>query len=376
MQGYLLSLDGYTRGGHTEPSTINLSISSQELDIVQAVVKTARGHGHVEVRDIEPAPPGPGQIQIRVEAAGVCGSDLHIYHDTINYNIRTPVVLGHEFSGTVVALGEGADPAIGIGDRVTGEPSIYICGQCDYCLHGHYNMCPERQVMGYYHNGCFAALVNATLVHQLPEAVSFEAGALTELLACCVHSVIEQAGVTAGDLVAVIGPGPVGLFASMVAMAEGGTVTLLGTSADSERLRFARQELGVAHTIDVQSEDALSRIRELSRGYGADVVVECAGVAASIDTAFDVVRKRGRVSLMGLPGRKLEVDIEKISYKELQVSGGIGQRRSAWERSLRLMESGAVDPQKLISHELPLTDFQQAFNMMENQQGLKILLRP
>jgi len=315
-------------------------------------------------------------VQVQVEAAGVCGSDLHIYHDTISYNIRTPVVMGHEFSGTVVALGEGAPPSIGLGDRVTGEPSIHICGQCDYCRGGQYNMCPQRQVMGYYHDGCFASHVNATFVHLLPENVSFEAGALTELLACCVHSVIEQAGVTAGDLVVVIGPGPVGLFASLVAMAEGGTVALLGTAADAERLKFARGQLGVAHTIDVQTEDPLRAVEDLSNGYGADVVVECAGVAPAIDTAFDVVRKRGKVSLMGLPGRKLEVDIEKISYRELVVSGGIGQRRSAWERSLRLMESGTIDCEKLISHELGLGEFQQAFDMMERQQGLKIILRP
>jgi len=315
-------------------------------------------------------------VQVQVEAAGVCGSDLHIYHDTISYNIRTPVVMGHEFSGTVVALGEGAPPSIGLGDRVTGEPSIHICGQCDYCRGGQYNMCPQRQVMGYYHDGCFASHVNATFVHPLPENVSFEAGALTELLACCVHSVIEQAGVTAGDLVVVIGPGPVGLFASLVAMAEGGTVALLGTAADAERLKFARGQLGVAHTIDVQTEDPLRAVEDLSNGYGADVVVECAGVAPAIDTAFDVVRKRGKVSLMGLPGRKLEVDIEKISYRELVVSGGIGQRRSAWERSLRLMESGTIDCEKLISHELGLREFQQAFDMMERQQGLKIILRP
>ncbi len=343
---------------------------------MKAVVKAARGHGHVELRDFEPASPGRGQVQVQVEAAGVCGSDLHIYHDTISYNIRTPVVMGHEFSGTVVALGEGAPPSIGLGDRVTGEPSIHICGQCDYCRGGQYNMCPQRQVMGYYHDGCFASHVNATFVHPLPENVSFEAGALTELLACCVHSVIEQAGVTAGDLVVVIGPGPVGLFASLVAMAEGGTVALLGTAADAERLKFARGQLGVAHTIDVQTEDPLRAVEDLSNGYGADVVVECAGVAPAIDTAFDVVRKRGKVSLMGLPGRKLEVDIEKISYRELVVSGGIGQRRSAWERSLRLMESGTIDCEKLISHELGLREFQQAFDMMERQQGLKIILRP
>jgi L-iditol 2-dehydrogenase len=160
---------------------------------MRGVVKYGRGSGFVELREVDERPPGPGQVKVEVKAAGICGSDLHIYHDTINYNIRTPVVLGHEFSGVVVAKGDGVGDDIRIGDRVTGEPSIFICGACDYCRSGHYNMCPTRQVMGYFHDGCFAPYVNATFVHKLPDAVSFEAGAVTELLACCVHSVIEQA---------------------------------------------------------------------------------------------------------------------------------------------------------------------------------------
>lgn len=343
---------------------------------MKGVVKFDRGSGFVELRDVEDRPPGPDQVKVEVRAAGICGSDLHIYHDTINYNIRTPVVMGHEFSGVVVDKGSEVGQDIAIGDRVTGEPSIYICGHCDYCLSEHYNMCPTRQVMGYYHDGCFASHVNASFVHKLPENVSFEAGAVTELLACCVHSVIEQCGVTAGDVVAVIGPGPVGLFSALVAMAEGGTVVLCGTERDKKRLAFAERELGVAHTIDVQAVDAVQRLQELTGGYGADVVIECAGVAAAIDLALEGVRKRGKVSLMGLPGKKVEVDLEKIAFKELVVSGGIGQRRTAWERSLKLMESGAIDNKKLISHELALGDWNRGFEMMEKQEGLKLLLRP
>jgi L-iditol 2-dehydrogenase len=320
---------------------------------MRGVVKCQRGSGFVELRQVDELPPGPAQVKVEVQAAGICGSDLHIYHDTINYNIRTPVVMGHEFSGVVVDKGSQVGDEVSIGDRVTGEPSIEICGVCDYCRSGHYNMCPTRTVMGYYHDGCFAPFVNATLVHRLPDRISFEAGAVTELLACCVHSVIEQAGVTAGDLVAVIGPGPVGLFSALVARAEGGTVVLCGTGRDAQRLRFAEAELGIA-----------------------DVVVECAGAAAAIDLALEVVRKRGKVSLMGLPGRRVEADLEKIAYKELRVSGGIGQRRTAWERALRLMDSGLIDNEKLISHQLGLAQWQRGFEMMERQEGLKLLLRP
>ena len=343
---------------------------------MEAVVKYERGPGFVETREVVDTPPGPRQVKVEVRAAGICGSDLHLYHDTINYRIRTPVVLGHEFSGIVVEKGSEVGDEVAVGDRVTGEPSIEICGRCDYCRSSHYNMCSSRTVMGYFHDGCFAPFVNASFVHRLPDDVSFEAGALTELLACCVHSVIEQAGVTVGDLVAVIGPGPVGLFSSLVAAAEGGSVVLCGTSRDRGRLRFAERELGVGRVVDVEAGDAAGRIAGLSGGYGADVVVECSGTASGIDLALEAVRKRGKVTLMGLPGRPVEVDFEKIAYKELRVSGGIGQRRSAWERALKLMAWHRIDNEKLISHELPLADWRRGFEMMERQEGLKLLLRP
>ena len=329
----------------------------------------------MELRDVDEQPPGPNQVKIEVKASGICGSDLHIYHDTINYRIQTPVVIGHEFSGVVVDKGDGVGDEVALGDRVTGEPSIHICGKCAYCLSENYNLCPEREVMGYWHNGSFAPYCNATLVHPLPDKVSFEEGALTELLACCVHSVIEQAGVSAGDFVAVTGPGPVGLFAALVALAEGGTVMLCGTSRDRQRMELA-MELGVQHTVDIDAFDPEVRIGELTRGYGADVVVECAGVAAAMQLALKLVRKRGKYSQMGLPGNPIEIDFEQIAYKELQVSGGIGQRRPAWKRALTLMETGQIPARKLISHEFPLADWERAFERAESQEGMKLLLRP
>jgi L-iditol 2-dehydrogenase len=342
---------------------------------MRGVTKYARGDGFVELRPLQETPPGPNQVKVRVKAAGICGSDLHIYHDTINYNIRTPVVLGHEFSGVVVEKGAEVGDEIAIGDRVTGEPSIYICGHCDYCLSEHYNLCPERKVMGYWHDGSFAPYCNATFVHKLPENVSFEAGALTELLACCVHSVIEQGGITAGDFVAVTGPGPVGLFAALVALAEGGTVAMFGTGRDRQRLALA-EELGVHYVVNIEETDPVERMGELTGGYGADMVVECAGVAPAINLALDLVRKRGKFVQMGLPGAPLEVDFEKIAFKELQVSGGIGQRRPAWKRSLKLMERGLIPGEKLISHQLPLEEWEKGFAMAEGQEGIKLLLRP
>jgi L-iditol 2-dehydrogenase len=342
---------------------------------LRGVVKYARGHGFVELREVEEAPPAPDQIKVEVRAAGICGSDLHMYHDTINYRIRTPVVMGHEFSGVVVEKGVDVGDEVEIGDRVTGEPTIALCGRCDYCLSEHYNLCSQREVIGYFQNGCFASYCNVKLLHKLPDTISFEAGALTELLACCVHAVTEQASISVGDSVVVIGPGPVGLLAALIAQAEGGRVILCGTSRDGGRLQFAR-ELGIEHVIDVEVGDAAETVRDLAGSDGADVVVECSGAGPAVNMALDMVRKRGQLTQMGLFGRPVEVDFEKIAYKELQVSGGIGQRRPAWRRALRLMESGEVQAEKLISHDLGLDEWERGFELLEKQEGMKVILRP
>ena len=342
---------------------------------MKGVVKYERGAGFVDYRDVEEEELGANQVRVEVIATGICGSDIHILHDTINYRIRTPVVMGHEFSGVVVAKGDGVGDEVTIGDRVTGEPGIHTCGRCDLCLSEHANLCPARRVMGYWHHGSFAPFVNVTNVHRLPDNVDFDSGALTELLACCVHAVTEQVGVAAGDVVAVTGPGPVGLFASLVAMAEGATVLLCGRSVDQARLRLAR-EIGVHHVVDVETEDPVSLVQALTYGNGADVVVECAGSAAAIDTALALVRKRGRYSQMGLPGRAVEVDFERVAYKELQLSGGIGQRRPAWKRALKLMEAGLIPTEKLVTHDFGMGDWEKGFAVAEQQQGIKVLLRP
>ena len=342
---------------------------------MKGVVKYARGNGFVELREVEELPPAPHQVKIEVKATGICGSDLHLYHDEINIPIRTPVVIGHEFSGVVVEKGSEVGEDIKIGDRVTGEPSAYICGKCRYCRSEYYNLCPERKVLGYWFNGSFARYCNATFVHKLPDPVSFAAGAVTEPLACCVHGVIEQTGVSAGDFVVITGPGPIGLFSALLALAEGGIVTACGTSTDTHRLQLAK-ELGVHYTINTEQNNAVEKVKELTDGYGADVVLECSGVPAAARLALEMVRKRGKYTQMGLFGRPFEIDFEKIAFKEIQVNGFISQRRPAWKRALTLMERGIIQNERLISHKFPLHEWQKAFEMVEKKEGIKLVLLP
>ena len=224
--------------------------------------------------------PGPGEVLVEVEAAGICGSDLHVYGDEIAIPIRVPVVVGHEFSGVVAAVGDKVE-SVAPGMRVTALPSVRICGECRYCRSGAINLCLRRESMGYWHDGSFAPLCVAPerCIRELPTNVGFRAAALSEPLACAVHAVVELTRVSAGDLVAVVGPGSIGLLCLQVALAEGGRAVVLGRREDRKRLELALR-LGAERVVVVEGEDAGSgrrravgrvRSRRRSRVLGASV---------------------------------------------------------------------------------------------------------
>ena len=343
---------------------------------MKGVVKYKRGDGFTELRDVEVRKPNAGEVLIEVHSAGICGSDLHIHHDHINIPMKPPVVIGHEFSGTIIECGSEIK-SVKVGDRVTVEPGFWTCGQCNYCRSGFNNLCNQRQILGYWHNGAFAkyCTVPEHGLHKLPPNVDFMSGALTEPLACCVHGVIEQTKISAGDFVAITGPGTIGLLSLQLAKAEGGIVAVCGTSADNNRLKRA-QELGATLTIDVEKDDVVELINEHTDGYGADVLLECSGAAPAAQLGLELVRKRGKYTQMGLFGNPIKIDFERIAFKELQVTGFIAQKRTAWERALKLMAHGMVSTKALITHEMPISEWEQAFDLFENREGLKLILHP
>jgi len=343
---------------------------------VKAVVKYLRGKGNVELRDVDEPSPGPGQVKVEVKAAGVCGSDLHIYHDDIKINVVPPVVMGHEFAGVIVETGPGVRTCQA-GDRVTCETTAESCGVCLHCRTGHYNMCATRKVVGYAFDGCFAryCVVNERQIHRLPENVDYIAGALTEPLACCVHGVLELTRLLTSDLVVITGPGPIGLFCLQLVRAAGAYAVVCGTGQDAERLALARH-LGADATIDVQAQDVLEWLAASGHGSGADVFLECSGAPAAARLGLAATRRRGRYTQLGLSSGPFELDFSLVAYKELQVTGALGQRWPAWEHSLDLMRRGQVDANRLVSHILPLAEWRKAFEMVEAKQGLKIVLQP
>lgn len=338
---------------------------------MQAVVKFARGVGNVELRDIPEPQAGQGQVKIRVRATGVCGTDLHIYAD--EYPSNPPVALGHEFSGEVVAVGEGVT-VVAPGDRVTSRTYFITCGKCEYCRTGRDNLCYSRKSIGSGVHGAMAkyVVVPETAVFRLPDNVSFLAGALSEPLACCVHAVLEYNRPQPTERALVTGPGAIGLLAMQVAKTTGAKVTILGTPADARRLELARQ-LGADEVI---STDQLPAILERERQAGYDAVIECSGAQAGIETALQLAKRGGRFTQVGLAGKKVLFDIDQIVYKQLEVTATFAHVWRNWPKVMSLLGSGAVQTEPLVSHRLPLSRWQEAFEAFTAREGVKIVLEP
>jgi len=346
------------------------------MNVVKAVVKYAHGQGNVELRDMPEPFPGPDEVKIKVEAAGICGSDLHIYQSDIKLAIRPPVIMGHEFSGVVAEAGSSVSrwkP----GDRVTSETSAQVCGECVPCRTGNYNVCAEKRLIGYWFNGAFAkyCVVPSRLVHRLPDNVNLLSGALCEPLACCVNGVLEKTVISPGDVVAIAGPGTIGLLSLQLAKAQGAFIILCGTDLDEKRLELGRK-LGADVTVNVQKEDPWKVVSELTNGAGADVFIECSGSPNAVCMGLQLVRRGGRYTQIGLTGHAFEMDFDTIAYKEVTVKGSLGQRWTCWKRGIRLLSEGLVKTEPLISDILPLSQWETGFRKMENKEGLKIILRP
>ncbi len=343
---------------------------------MKALVKFAAGPGNMEIRDIPEPKPERGQVKIEVKEAGICGSDLHIYHSDIAIPVKPPVVTGHEFSGVIAEVGEGVE-GFKPGDRVVSETAFHYCQTCDFCREGFYNLCVERRTLGYWFNGVFTkyTVVPASRLHRIPDSVDFTTAAMTEPLACVVHAVYDLCRIVPGDVVLVSGPGAVGLMAMQVAKAHGATVVVSGTNVDLERLKMAKR-LGADHAVNVQAENLKELLDGLTGGYGPDVVLECSGTAPGVDSALQLVKKRGYFIQIGLPGKKIEFDIEKVCYKELHFSGSLGSRKASWKKSLQLLGEKKVELLPLAATKLPITEWKKAFEMFERKEGFKIFLLP
>lgn len=227
-------------------------------------------------------------------------------------------------------------------------------------------------------NGGFTSylIVPARNIHLLPETVDFQAGALTEPLTCVVHATLTAPTVTPGDVAVIAGPGAVGLLTLQIVKATGATVIVLGTNADARRLTLA-QELGADRVVNVQREDSLESVRELTEdGLGADVVYKCAGAGAAAQQLLTLVRRRGRYVQVGLFGKPVAWDLDQLVYKELTATGSNASTPSSWLRALESLRTGKVRTAPLTTHVFPITEWEAGFATFEERSGVKTLFVP
>jgi 2-desacetyl-2-hydroxyethyl bacteriochlorophyllide A dehydrogenase len=344
-------------------------------------MKAIRYHGPREVRFEEiPRPdPGPDDVLIRVRAAGLCGTDLEVYDGTMFYFTSgltyTPITPGHEWAGEVVGLGANVS-GFAIGDRVTGECSVG-CLKCDYCVRGWYNQCPHRTETGLLNReGGFAEYIAfpKCFLHKC-NGMAFEEAAFIEPTGVALYAT-KLAQVCPADVVAVMGPGPIGLFAVQTAKAYGARkVILVGTRDD--RLQVGRR-LGADVTVNIRRDNLLEAVREATGGHRVDVVIEAAGQPAVWEDIAAIVAPRARVAMTGLfAGQKCAVDFDPLVINNVTILGSLGGP-SVWEEAISLHERGAVTAAPLITHRLPLGRFVEGIEIMRRRTdgAIKVVLEP
>ena len=341
---------------------------------MKALVKTARGPGNLEIKEMPEPRCGEDEVKIEIVACGVCGTDIHVYKDEFPTN--PPVIIGHEFCGKVVETGKKVN-RFKVGDRVAAENVCVTCGTCYMCTTGHYAICVSRGAQGLNIDGAFANYVvcQEKNVYRIPDNISYEEGALSEPMVCSVHAVLDQTKIGACDVVLISGPGAIGLIAAQAAKAEGGIVILSGTSADEKRFALAR-DFGIDRTVDVQKEDLRQVVLDMTGGQGADVFIECSGVAPAVDAGIAALKKRGRITQVGLFGKKVPIDLDAVVVRELQIFGSMSHSRNAWERGLKLVEQGKIKLKPLITGSYPINEWEKAFKEFEERKGIKTLLTP
>jgi L-iditol 2-dehydrogenase len=341
--------------------------------MMKALVKTAVGEGAFGLQYIPEPVPASDEVLLKIGAAGICGSDLHILAG--EYPCNPPVVLGHEFNGTIISLGKNVS-GWAVGDRVVSMPYAVVCGACQYCQAGEYGLCTSRLSYGSGVNGGFAEYlaVKASRIFRLPDSLGTTAAALIEPLACSVKAVYDVAGLQPGETAIVIGPGPVGLLTLQAACAAGARVTLVGLNCDAERLSLGK-DLGAEEIVFSDEPDSAAYKRMTGNG-GGDAVFECSGASAALRMAFDCCKKKGRVIQVGLFGRAVEINPDPMVMKDLTVKGTFASSRNSWELSMQLVRSQKIRLSEIVSDVYPFEEWEEAFTQANSRSRLKVVFQP
>jgi L-iditol 2-dehydrogenase len=335
-------------------------------------------YNRLEMVEVPMPRPGPEEVLIRVEACGICGSDVHGFDGSTGRRIP-PIIMGHEAAGTIVSVGSGVTD-YQQGARVTFDSTIY-CGQCDYCQRGEMNLCENRQILGvstpeFRRPGAFAdyVVVPERVLYHLPEAVKFEEAAMVEPLAVAVHAVaVSEIPKAATALV--VGAGMIGLLVMQV-LRDAGCTSVIVSDIDDTRLRLA-EELGATVVLNAKRFDVPAEVLKHTNGGGVDVALEAVGSTATIRTAIDSVRKGGTVTLIGNVSPSVEIPLQAVVSRQLRLQGSAASS-GEYPECIEMLSRGAIKVTPLITAVAPLEDGASWFERLHAREPnlMKIVLSP
>jgi threonine 3-dehydrogenase len=340
-----------------------------------AVVKAAPAPGS-EVRQVPIPSIGARDVLVKVKAASICGTDLHIqnWDKWAQGRIKPPLVFGHEFCGEIVKRGEDAT-TVPLGTFVSVEGHV-VDGTCFQCRTGNAHICENVSIVGVDRPGCFAeyVCVPESNVYAMDAGISPEVAAIQDPFGNAVHTTLS--GDIAGLTVAVVGAGPIGCCAVAVARASGAQA-VFATDIRPFRLDLARK-MGADRVIDTTKEDAVAVVMGETGGQGADVVLEMSGHGDGVKQAFKMLRRGGRISLLGIPSQPVTIDLaEDVIFKGVTVLGINGRRMwKTWYQAQALLRSGKIDLTPLITHTFPLAEIHKGLALLKEGQAAKIILYP
>lgn len=328
------------------------------------------GNETFEAREIDRPRAGKGEIVIQNMVCGVCGTDVHIYHgEPGSADVNPPVVLGHEYSGVVVEVGEGVT-SLKPGDHVTVDPNIY-CGKCDYCRTARKQLCETMEAIGVTQNGGFEeySVVPEAQAFRLSPELPLEFGAMAEPVACCLHG-IDRAEIREGDTVCVVGGGAIGLIMVQLSKLAGAAKVFL--SEPNEKRREVGLRLGADCAVDPTAKDAAAPLLET-----ADVVIECVGNLPAVRSAFQYAKKGATIVLFSVPkvDATFELPLFDVYKKELTVKGSF-VNPDTHQRAVDLLNAGKLDFSSIITHRFPLDKMADAIAMQMSDQSIKVVVCP
>lgn len=344
--------------------------------IQSAVVQYALEPLAVELREVAVPDIGDGDVLLRVGAVSVCGSDVHQAYNTHSWPVSLPVVLGHEFGGTVAQAGR-AVKHFREGDRVVSETAAEVCGDCLLCRTGRYNLCPQRKGFGYGIDGAMASYVKvpARCLHRIPDTLPFALACLAEPHAVAYNAMCVNSTIRPGDLVVVLGPGPIGLLcARMAALAGADPLIVVGLSGDAARLETATR-LGATRVVNADKANVEDEVRGFN-SLGADLVCDASGASRPLDLALALTRPDGQVTKVGWSPDLVPVNINPLVQKNLRLQGSFSHTFPTWERVIHLLDRRLTLPDEFVGLTSPLDGWREAFAAMHEGRVIKSVLIP